>query len=60
MDKNKENIKIIEKYKKLGVVKEFKTENDEIDEYLLDQFNWSISIGIVMLIHFPVQLIGKL
>ncbi len=30
------NITIIEKYKKLGIVKEFKTETYDLDEYLID------------------------
>ncbi len=33
-DTNEENIQVVNKYKRLGIVKEFKTENDDIEKYL--------------------------
>ena len=36
VDTNEENITIIEKYKKLGIVKEFKTEKYDTEKYLCD------------------------
>ena len=35
-DTNEENITIIEKYKKLGIIKEIKTEEYGIEKYLYD------------------------
>ena len=39
LDTNEENIKMIEKYKGLGIIKEFKTEQYDTEEYLYDLYN---------------------
>jgi len=39
LDSNEENIKIIEKYKKLGIIKEFKIESQFSTKYLFKDYN---------------------